>query len=468
MVAKYLSTAYSSSPKGVYFLVNYQEQKCDEGKAKCIINNTFASGTENIKEVIFDTTQLNKKVKKLAYHICLSFKDKDISEEKHKNIASDYLEAMGYSNAPHIAYLNTDTTKNHIHIITSRVDYEGARVEDKKNFPKSFKACREIEKKYGIEKLEIGQKEDKNLNELNAEKYKYQKGIQLALKNRESEKFIKETLSVDQIDKIKGSDLTNYKLNRLLGDKSDIINKYLKQNDQIFIPIKDKLRDELLLIYQKSSSENEFYKQLKENNIYYTRILQTGGDYLKYGYKQEKIQELNNPTKLQSFYIRDNKLPESLRLESISSLGQPLEKIQSRAETEQKKYLRNIVIRVIKSSGSIKELEDKLKVHKVEMILAENKRGIYGVSFKSLNVENAKKIKGSDIDRSITWENIKHELKENLERKSITDEKIPEKDIQQQSGGFEPAVTSIFKDQGQRDEEDLKKKKKRKKGLGRN
>lgn len=206
------------------------------------------------------------------------------------------------------------------------------------------------------------------------------------------------------------------------------------------------------------------------------RIFQSEGSYLKYGYNSEKIKELtqNNPTKLESFYIRDNDLPKRLRLESINSLGQHIIKKdpgskQYKTEKEQKKFLGNIVIRVIKSSSSIKELHEKLKVHNVELILAENKRGIYGVSFRSKNIENAMKIKASDIDRSITWENIEHELKNNQERFAKTNEKtqIFETDTRQQLGGFEPAVTSIFKDHGQRDEEEIKKKKKRKKGLGR-
>ena len=104
-----------------------------------------------------------------------------------------------------------------------------------------------------------------------------------------------------------------------------------------------------------------------------------------------------------------------------------------------------------------------------ELITYENKRGIYGVAFKSINIENPEIIKGSEV--GLSWQDVNLKINSNsqVSVKEIIVEDIP-KDIDIEENNYYlpyiPGNAIHIKGQESEDFSTLKKKKKGK-GQGR-
>ncbi len=60
------------------------------------------------------------------------------------------MEKIGYGDQPYIVYLHEDIGRRHIHIVSTCVDDAGRKLNDKYEWRRSMKACRELELKYGL------------------------------------------------------------------------------------------------------------------------------------------------------------------------------------------------------------------------------------------------------------------------------------------------------------------------------
>lgn len=64
---------------------------------------------------------------------------------------------MGYGNQPYIIYRHEDIGRPHIHIVSLRIDEQGKKIKDYKEWQRSTAVCRELERKYHLlpaEKME--------------------------------------------------------------------------------------------------------------------------------------------------------------------------------------------------------------------------------------------------------------------------------------------------------------------------
>ncbi len=107
----------------------------------------------------------NRKTEKTVVHISLNPDPKDnVSDEKFKTIAQEYMKQMGYEAQPFVVFKHTDIERTHIHIVSVCVNEEGRKISDSYERKKSMNVCRELEKKYGlisaIEKQKNGNKKE--------------------------------------------------------------------------------------------------------------------------------------------------------------------------------------------------------------------------------------------------------------------------------------------------------------------
>ena len=93
----------------------------------------------------------NCRTKKTVFHCSLNpHPDEKLSDETLMQIAKEYMEALGYGNQPYIVFKHNDITREHIHIVSLRVDSKGRKISDKFEKRRSKKITDALERKYGL------------------------------------------------------------------------------------------------------------------------------------------------------------------------------------------------------------------------------------------------------------------------------------------------------------------------------
>jgi hypothetical protein len=88
---------------------------------------------------------------KPVFHASLSLPPGErLDDAQWLRAASHYLEGLGYSDVPFVVYRHTDREHDHIHIVASRVTYDGKLVSDSNDRQRGMALCREIEKLYQL------------------------------------------------------------------------------------------------------------------------------------------------------------------------------------------------------------------------------------------------------------------------------------------------------------------------------
>ena len=93
----------------------------------------------------------NRRTEKPVIHISLNPHPDDVpTDGQLASFGQEYMEKMGYGNQPYIIYRHEDIGRPHIHIVSLRIDEEGKKINDYKEWQRSTAACRELERKYGL------------------------------------------------------------------------------------------------------------------------------------------------------------------------------------------------------------------------------------------------------------------------------------------------------------------------------
>ncbi|MCG8311068.1 MAG: relaxase/mobilization nuclease domain-containing protein [Cytophagales bacterium] len=73
----------------------------------------------------------NPRVKNRQFHAVISTKGQSYSPERLSQIAKQYLHDMGYGENPYLIYFHGDTQNNHVHMVSTRIDKNGNKVNDR-------------------------------------------------------------------------------------------------------------------------------------------------------------------------------------------------------------------------------------------------------------------------------------------------------------------------------------------------
>ena len=107
-----------------------------------------------MEDVLADMEALipkNCRTKKTVFHCSLNpHPDEKLSDERLTQIAKEYMEALGYSNQPYIVFKHNDIPREHIHIVSLRVDSRGQKINDKFEKRRSKKITDALEKRFGL------------------------------------------------------------------------------------------------------------------------------------------------------------------------------------------------------------------------------------------------------------------------------------------------------------------------------
>jgi hypothetical protein len=170
-------------PNSIKRALNYNEQKMKEGVAKCIYAHNFLKEAEqlNFHEKLnrFEgLIALNKRASTNTVHISLNFGlNEQIEKEKLTEIASVYMEKIGFADQPYLVYQHLDAGHPHIHIVTTNIKKDGKRISlHNLGRNESTKARKEIEIAYKLVKAEDQKKQQSDeIKPLNAQRVKYGK-----------------------------------------------------------------------------------------------------------------------------------------------------------------------------------------------------------------------------------------------------------------------------------------------------
>lgn len=139
-----------------FHAVLYNERKVAKGTARLIEMKNFGIiedrdlfgqyTPEDLRAYLETYSASNSRISKTQFHLAVSCKGKEISEEELLDFAHAYLDEMGYGQEgqPLLVYAHRDTENNHIHIVTSRVAPDGTKINDSKERIRSQKAIDKI------------------------------------------------------------------------------------------------------------------------------------------------------------------------------------------------------------------------------------------------------------------------------------------------------------------------------------
>ena len=111
-------------------------------------------GNYTMEDVLNDMEALIPKkgrTKKTVFHCSLNpHPDEKLSDETLMQIAKEYMEALGYGKQPYIVFKHNDIAREHIHIISLRVDSRGRKINDKFEKRRSKQITDALEKRFGL------------------------------------------------------------------------------------------------------------------------------------------------------------------------------------------------------------------------------------------------------------------------------------------------------------------------------
>lgn len=169
-------------PNSIKRALNYNEQKVKEGKAECIHAHNFLKEHDhlNFSERLrrFETLiTLNKRASTNAVHISLNFGlNEKIDTDKLVQIASAYMDKIGFRDQPYLVYRHFDAGHPHIHIVTTNITNDGKRISlHNMGKNQSAKARKEIEIIFNLVKAEQKKNLQEEIKPLNPQKVTYGK-----------------------------------------------------------------------------------------------------------------------------------------------------------------------------------------------------------------------------------------------------------------------------------------------------
>ena len=151
MIAKISSTENLGGALG------YNFKKVEKGEASILLAQGLYQNKEEtytMAEVFADMQALipeKCRTKKMVFHCSLNpHPDEILSNETLTQIAKEYMETLSYGKQPYIVFKHSDIAREHIHIVSLRVDSRGQKINDKFEKRRSKKITDALEKRFGL------------------------------------------------------------------------------------------------------------------------------------------------------------------------------------------------------------------------------------------------------------------------------------------------------------------------------
>ncbi len=152
----------------LYGALAYNQEKVDEGLGKILRANLIFEPTDgqfNVADCMNDFMQFiptHFRTEKPVFHASINpHPDDRLTDEQLADIGREYMERLGYGNQPYLIFKHEDIGREHIHIVSLRVDGEGKKINDYREHERSKAITEDLERKYDLHPAE-GQKRSEN------------------------------------------------------------------------------------------------------------------------------------------------------------------------------------------------------------------------------------------------------------------------------------------------------------------
>ena len=137
--------------------LGYNFKKVEKGEANILLAAELYQSKEGrytMEDVLADMEALipkNCRTKKTVFHCSLNpHPDEKLSDETLMQIAKEYMETLGYGKQPYIVFKHNDIAREHIHIVSLRVDSRGQKINDRFEKRRSKQITDALEKRFGL------------------------------------------------------------------------------------------------------------------------------------------------------------------------------------------------------------------------------------------------------------------------------------------------------------------------------
>ena len=137
--------------------LGYNFKKVEKGEASVLLAAELyqnREGNYTMEDVLADMQALipkKSRTKKTVFHCSLNpHPDEKLSDETLMQIAKEYMEALGYGKQPYIVFKHNDIAREHIHIVSLRVDSRGQKINDRFEKRRSKKITDALETRFGL------------------------------------------------------------------------------------------------------------------------------------------------------------------------------------------------------------------------------------------------------------------------------------------------------------------------------
>ena len=134
-----------SSPGGA---LRYNKEKVDKDEAEVLLWQKMLEPFDKHGRLDIDACmdsfwpylEANRRTTNTVFHASLNPSPEDrLTDEQLREIANEYMQKMGYGDQPYIVFKHKDIDRQHLHIVSLRVDEKGCKL------PHDFEARRSAE-----------------------------------------------------------------------------------------------------------------------------------------------------------------------------------------------------------------------------------------------------------------------------------------------------------------------------------
>ena len=145
-----------SSPGGA---LHYNKEKVDKDEAEVLFWQKMLEpfdkhgrlDVDACMESFWPYLEANRRKTNTVFHASLNPSPEDkLTDDQLRDIAQEYMERMGYGNQPYIVFKHKDISREHLHLVSLRVDEQGRKIIDSHEYDRSMSVLRELERKYDL------------------------------------------------------------------------------------------------------------------------------------------------------------------------------------------------------------------------------------------------------------------------------------------------------------------------------
>lgn len=139
-------------------VLKYNADKVNRGEADLLLCNRVIDMERPDRFNLTDAMQsftpylaANRRTKNPVFHVSLNPDPSDkLADEQLVEIAQEYMERMGFGDQPYYVFKHRDIDREHIHIVSVRIDEYGRKLDHNFERRRSVEALQSIEQRYGL------------------------------------------------------------------------------------------------------------------------------------------------------------------------------------------------------------------------------------------------------------------------------------------------------------------------------